>query len=85
VITVTTLLGAVRCGAVLALIAVVNLSIAGLPRLFPANPVLYIGGLVGVLLIDGFAVATACGTPLTLVAVVIASVRSRAAIRPRES
>ena len=106
---------------VLAIIATVNLGIAGLPHGFPSNPVLYLGGVIGVLFIAGFAavipiigvllqslaavsgqllmallldfvapantegvaVATVVGTILTLVAVVIASLKSRAAIRPR--
>jgi transporter family-2 protein len=106
---------------VLAIIAAVNLGIAGLPHGFPSSPLLYLGGLIGVLFIAGFAavipiigvllqslaavsgqllmallldfvapantegvaIATVVGTFLTLVAVVIASLPSRAAIRPR--
>jgi transporter family-2 protein len=108
---------------VLAIFAVVNLAIAGLPRQFPTNPTLYFGGLVGVLFIAGFAfvtpiigvllqslaavsgqllmallldfvaptsdvpvaIATIVGTILTLIAVLIASIRSREAVRPRPS
>jgi transporter family-2 protein len=107
---------------VLAVFAVINLVIAGLPRQFPTSPALYFGGLVGVLFIAGFAfvtpiigvllqslaavsgqllmallldfvaptdtgtvaVSTVVGTVLTLVAVIVASIRSRAAIRPRQ-
>jgi transporter family-2 protein len=106
---------------VLAIFAAVNLLVAGLPHGFPTNPLLYLGGLAGVLFIAGFAavipiigvllqslaavsgqllmallldyivptddtgvaIATVVGTALTLVAVVIASLRSRDAIRPR--
>jgi bacterial/archaeal transporter family-2 protein len=106
---------------VLAVFAAINLLLAGLPHVFPSNPLLYIGGLIGVLFIAGFAavipiigvllqslaavsgqllmallldfvaptgtagvaIATVAGTVLTLVAVVVASVRSRAAIRPK--
>ncbi|HMH59042.1 MAG TPA: DMT family transporter [Galbitalea sp.] len=108
---------------VLTIFAVVNLAIAGLPRQFPTSPPLYLGGLVGVLFIAGFAlvtpiigvllqslaavsgqllmallldfvaptdtgtiaISTVVGTVLTLVAVVVASIRSRAAIRPRRN
>jgi transporter family-2 protein len=108
---------------VLAIFAAINLAIAGLPHGFPSNPLLYVGGLIGVLFIAGFAavipvigvllqslaavsgqllmalvldfvaptntagvaVLTIVGTILTLVAVVIASIRSRAAIRPRQA
>ena len=108
--------------AVLAVFALVNLAVAGLPHGFPANPVLYAGGVIGVLFIAGFAavipiigvllqslaavsgqllmallldyvapadatpvaIATVVGTILTLVAVVIASLRSRDAIPARQ-
>jgi transporter family-2 protein len=107
--------------AILTVIAAVNLVIAGLPHGFPSNPVLYLGGLFGVLFIAGFAlvipvigvllqslaavsgqllmallldyvaptstaavaVSTVLGTILTMVAVLIASLPSRAATRPR--
>jgi transporter family-2 protein len=100
----------------LGIIAAVNLAISGAPHGFPSNPVLYLGGLLGVLFIAGFAVvipvigvllqslaavsgqllmallldyvaptstepvaiATVVGTVLTLVAVLVTSVRSRA-------
>jgi transporter family-2 protein len=106
---------------VLAIFAAVNLAVAGPPNGFPTSPLLYLGGVIGVLFIAGFAfvipiigvllqslaavsgqllmallldfvapadtagvaVATVLGTALTLVAVVIASIRSRPAIRPR--
>jgi transporter family-2 protein len=106
---------------VLAVFAAINLVIAGLPHGFPSNPLLYLGGLTGVLFIAGFAavtpiigvllqslaavsgqllmallldfvapantagvaVLTIVGTVLTLVGVVIASIRSRTAIRVR--
>jgi bacterial/archaeal transporter family-2 protein len=98
---------------VLVVIVAVNLSIAGLPHGFPTNPLVYAGGVLGVLFIAGsafvipivgvllqslaavsgqllmallldyiaptsdagVAVATVVGTGLTLVAVVVASVR----------
>ncbi|MCU1471758.1 MAG: family transporter [Glaciihabitans sp.] len=41
--------------ALLLIFAIVNVSIAGWPRSFPTNPTLYIGGLVGVVFIAGFA------------------------------
>jgi transporter family-2 protein len=103
---------------ILAVFAAINLIIAGLPRAFPTNPLLYIGGVLGVLFIAGFAlsipiigvllqslgavsgqllmallldyvaptstagvaIATVVGTVLTLVAVAIAAIRSRAVI-----
>jgi bacterial/archaeal transporter family-2 protein len=106
---------------VLAVFAAINLALAGLPHGFPSDPLLYAGGLIGVLFIAGFAfvipvigvllqslaaiggqllmallldavaptdtagiaVATVVGTLLTLVAVVIASIRSRTVIRAR--
>jgi bacterial/archaeal transporter family-2 protein len=106
---------------ILAIFAAVNLAVAGLPHGFPTSPLLYLGGLIGVLFIAGFAavipiigvllqslaavsgqllmallldyvaptddtgvaIATIAGTVLTLVAVVIASLRSPAAIRAR--
>jgi len=121
--TTATFFNFVAGTVVLAVFGAVNLAIAGLPRGFPASPVLYLGGLVGVLFIAGFAVvipiigvllqslcavsgqllmallldyiapadakgvaiATVVGTILTLVAVVIASLRSRAAIEPRRA
>jgi transporter family-2 protein len=107
--------------AILAVFAAVNLAIAGLPHGYPNNPVLYLGGILGVLFIAGFAVvipiigvllqslaavsgqllmallldyvaptsdvpvavATVVGTVLTLVAVLVASVRSPEAVRAR--
>ncbi len=119
--TTATFFNFVAGTAVLAVFAAVNLGIAGVPHGFPTSPLLYLGGLVGVLFIAGFAfvipiigvllqslcavsgqllmallldyvaptaatgvaVATVVGTALTLVAVAIASLRSRAAIRPR--
>jgi bacterial/archaeal transporter family-2 protein len=107
--------------AILAIFAAVNLAIVGLPHGYPSNPVFYLGGLIGVLFIAGFAavipiigvllqslaavsgqllmallldyvaptsdvpvaIATVVGTGLTLVAVLIASVRSPVAIRAR--
>lgn len=119
--TTATFFNFVTGTAVLTLFAAINLLVAGLPHGFPTNPLLYLGGLVGVLFIAGFAavtpvigvllqslaavsgqllmallldfvapadtagvaVATVVGTVLTLVAVVIASLRSPAAIRPR--
>jgi transporter family-2 protein len=107
--------------AILAVFAAVNLAIAGLPHGYPNNPVLYLGGILGVLFIAGFAVvipiigvllqslaavsgqllmallldyvaptsdvpvavATVVGTVLTLVAVLVASVRSAEAVRAR--
>jgi len=106
---------------ILAIFAAINLGVAGYPRSFPTNPLLYLGGLFGVLFIAGFALAipvigvllqslaavsgqllmallldyvaptstaavalsTVIGTLLTLVAVLIASVPSRAAVRPK--
>ena len=41
----------------LAIFAAVNLVITGAPHRFPSNPLLYIGGVLGVLLIAGFAIA----------------------------
>jgi transporter family-2 protein len=41
----------------LAIFAAVNLVIAGVPHVFPSNPLLYIGGVIGVLSIAGFAIA----------------------------
>jgi transporter family-2 protein len=41
--------------ALLLIFALVNLAIAGWPKSFPSNPALYIGGIVGVLFIAGFA------------------------------
>ncbi|MDQ1545852.1 MAG: bacterial/archaeal transporter family-2 protein [Actinomycetota bacterium] len=108
---------------VLAVFAAINLLLAGLPHGFPSNPVLYLGGIIGVLFIAGFAavipiigvllqslaavsgqllmalvldfvaptntagvaVLTIAGTVLTLIAVVIASIRSRTAIRVRRT
>ena len=107
--------------AILFACELVNLAIRGFPHQFPSNPVLYIGGVVGVLFIAGYAfvvpiigvllqslaavsgqllmallldyvaptsdagvaVLTVVGTVLTLVAVLIASIRSRVAIRER--
>jgi transporter family-2 protein len=107
--------------AILAIFAAVNLAIVGLPHGYPSNPVFYLGGLIGVLFIAGFAavipiigvllqslaavsgqllmallldyvaptsdvpvaIATVVGTVLTLVAVLIASIRSPEAIRAR--
>lgn len=109
--------------ALLAIFAAINLVVAGFPHGFPTNPVLYVGGLIGVLFIAGFAavtpvigvllqslaavsgqlimallldyvaptddlgvgVATVVGTMLTLVAVIIAGVRSRPLRRPTTS
>jgi transporter family-2 protein len=106
---------------ILAVFAAINLVLAGLPHSYPGNPILYLGGVLGVLFIAGFAavipiigvllqslaavsgqllmallldfvaptsdagvaVATIIGTVLTLVAVGIASIRSREAIRAR--
>ena len=108
---------------VLAVFAAINLLFAGLPHGFPSNPVLYLGGIIGVLFIAGFAavipiigvllqslaavsgqllmalvldfvaptntagvaVLTIAGTVLTLIAVVIASIPSRTAIRVRRT
>jgi transporter family-2 protein len=108
---------------ILAVFAAINVAIAGLPHGYPSNPVLYLGGILGVLFIAGFAVvipiigvllqslaavsgqllmallldfvaptsdvpvaiATVVGTALTLVAVLIASIRSREAVRARPS
>jgi transporter family-2 protein len=116
--TTATLFNFLAGTAVLAVFAAVNLGLAGLPHGFPANPLLYVGGIIGVLFIAGFAfvipiigvllqslaavsgqllmallldfvaptdttgvaVATVVGTALTLVAVAVASIRSRAAI-----
>jgi transporter family-2 protein len=107
--------------AILAVFAAINLLVAGLPHGYPSNPVFYLGGLIGVLFIAGFAlvipvigvllqslaavsgqllmallldyvaptsvepvaIATVVGTVLTLVAVLITSVRSRAVVRER--
>jgi transporter family-2 protein len=101
--------------ALLLVFAIVNVIVAGLPHGFPTNPLLYAGGLVGVLFIAGFAaitpivgvllqslaavsgqlimalvvdyiaptddlgvgIATVIGTVLTLVAVIVAAIRSR--------
>lgn len=101
--------------------AAASLVLAGPPRAFPSNPVLYLGGVLGVLFIAGFAavipiigvllqslaavagqlvmalildyvaptstvpvaVATVVGTVLTLVAVVVTSVRSKVVTRGR--
>jgi bacterial/archaeal transporter family-2 protein len=103
--------------ALLAVIAAIDLIMVGVPQRLPSNPIDYLGGVVGVLFIAGFALAipiigvllqsmaaiagqllmgllldfvaptndagvaisTVIGTALTLVAVVIASLRSRAA------
>jgi transporter family-2 protein len=119
--TTATFFNFVAGTAILAIFAAVNLVLAGLPTGFPTSPLLYLGGVIGVLFIAGFAlvipiigvllqslaavsgqllmallldfvvpadtegvaVATIVGTALTLVAVVIASVRSRPAIRAR--
>ena len=105
--------------ALLAVFAAISLGVSGAPREFPSNPVLYLGGTLGVLFIAGYAVvipligvllqslaavsgqllmallldyvaptsdvgvavATIVGTLLTLVAVLIAAVPSRAAVR----
>ena len=105
----------------LGIIATVNLVVAGLPHGFPRNPIFYLGGLIGVLFIAGFAavipvigvllqslaavsgqllmallldyvaptsdepvaIATVVGTILTLVAVLITSLRSRAVVAAR--
>ena len=107
--------------ALLAIFAAIDLIVVGLPHGLPSNPLDYLGGVIGVLFIAGFAVAipivgvlvqsmaavagqllmglildyvaptntagvaisTVIGTALTLVAVVIASLRSRAAIVPK--
>jgi bacterial/archaeal transporter family-2 protein len=107
--------------AILLVFALINLLVSGLPHGFPTNPILYVGGVIGVLFIAGnafvvpivgvliqsmaavsgqllmallldyvaptsdagVAVATVVGTVLTLVAVLIASIRSRVAIRER--
>ena len=42
--------------ALLLIAAAINLAIVGWPKTFPTNPVLYLGGLIGVLFIAGFAV-----------------------------
>jgi transporter family-2 protein len=106
---------------ILAIFAAINLAIVGVPHGYPTNPVFYLGGLIGVLFIAGFAavipiigvllqslaaiagqllmallldfvaptstegvaIATIIGTALTLVAVLIASIRSREAIPAR--
>jgi transporter family-2 protein len=118
--TTATFFNFVAGTVLLAIFAAINLALAGLPHGFPTNPLLYAGGLIGVLFIAGFAfvipiigvllqslaaiggqllmallldvvaptdtagiaVATVVGTLLTLVAVVIASIRSRVLIRP---
>jgi transporter family-2 protein len=105
----------------LAVIAAIDLVFTGLPHSLPTNPILYIGGLLGVLFIAGFAVAipiigvllqsmaavsgqllmallldyiaptndegvaisTIVGTALTLIAVLITAVRSRAVFARR--
>jgi transporter family-2 protein len=41
--------------ALLVIFALVNLTIAGWPKSFPSNPLLYLGGVAGVLFIAGFA------------------------------
>jgi transporter family-2 protein len=102
--------------ALLLVIAIVNVAVAGWPRSFPSNPTLYLGGVIGVLFIGSFAIitpligvllqslaavagqllmslllavitptssaglawTTVFGTVLTLVGVVIATVRRRA-------
>jgi len=107
--------------AILFACELVNLVIRGFPHQFPTNPILYVGGVVGVLFIAGYAfvvpiigvllqslaavsgqllmallldyvaptsdagvaVLTVVGTVLTLLAVMIASIRSRVAIRER--
>jgi transporter family-2 protein len=43
--------------ALLLVIALVNVATSGFPKSFPTNPLLYIGGLLGVLFIAGFAAA----------------------------
>ena len=119
--TTATFFNFVAGTAILAIFAAVNLILAALPKGFPTSPLLYLGGVIGVLFIAGFAfvipiigvllqslaavsgqllmallldfvapadtegvaIATIVGTALTLVAVVIASVPSRPAIRAR--
>ncbi len=53
--TTATFFNFVAGTAVLAVFAAVNVAIAGLPHGFPSSPFLYLGGLVGVLFIAGFA------------------------------
>jgi len=107
----------------LALFAAIDVIFTGLPHNLPTNPILYIGGLLGVLFIAGFAVAipiigvllqsmaavsgqllmallldyiaptndegvavsTIAGTVLTLIAVLITAVRSRAVFARKAS